>query len=492
MTSESQRLPFLLPIALIVVSIALWQLAPLDVAWTPWSCLMAMLVFGYYALAVARFPGFFSWFALSYSSLFLLWPVVTGVFHASLPADAETYVNYCSLAVIGSQLFILGYELASDSGPQRRHWFRVYHVSHTRLATAVYLLFLANAFALALRVVEAGSFSALATSTRVDSKLSAGPLAQLATYCFAVGTVLYPLLPVYLKQNRMRVFGWLPLIAVVEIATFLALRTRTLIIVHSVAFLVGYYLVERRVTFSGHQVKKRTLGLSYTERGALVLFAVALVAMGFVLRTFRGQYERARSLTDIQVSVAASARYAFQSGAVNYAPVTCDALAVVPRCHDYLHGQSYYRLLFVPVPRAVWPNKPENTQRVMAQLLNPNAVEVQTSPVGIIGDLYVNFGFYGILGMLVFGYCFGLLDQRTGLNNILLMSVSFGMVFHLARGGFTNPILNLLVYGVVCKTVASFISTVPAQMRNTALRQRLRSRPPARMSAPSCTSNQSV
>jgi hypothetical protein len=52
---------------------------------------------------------------------------------------------------------------------------------------------------------------------------------------------------------------------------------------------------------------------------------------------------------------------------------------------------------------------------------------------------------------------FRTLDKGSGLVTALFLSVSFAMVFHVVRGGFTNPITTMIVYGFVANLVGKYI-----------------------------------
>jgi hypothetical protein len=142
--------------------------------------------------------------------------------------------------------------------------------------------------------------------------------------------------------------------------------------------------------------------------------------------------------------------HTFAGGDLGYALFMRRALTLYPHEHAYLKGQSYYRMFFVPIPRSIWPSKPASTQRIFAAALDPkHQPKGITIPPGIVGDLYINFGYLGILGMVVFGIVFAQERYRT-LTDVLYLAGSGFWIFHLVRGGFTNPVLTLIVIWVAC------------------------------------------
>jgi hypothetical protein len=212
--------------------------------------------------------------------------------------------------------------------------------------------------------------------------------------------------------------------------------------------------------------RKPARGRPLGRRAVLVLVvfgALGLVGLSY-LRLARGLLEE-RGLAGLtEVDVGLALRYNLESGDLGFAPVVFDVIEEVPARRDPLRGQSYLRLLFTPIPRTVWPEKPLNTQRIVASWLRPD-VPGMTIPPGVQGDLYINFGLLGVLGFLAFGGLIGILDRQPGLTKLLCLGAGFVPIFHLARGGFTNPILLLVAVAVAGHVVARYVT---APVRGTA------------------------
>jgi hypothetical protein len=69
-------------------------------------------------------------------------------------------------------------------------------------------------------------------------------------------------------------------------------------------------------------------------------------------------------------------------------------LGLVPNHVDYLRGSSYLAVLTLPIPRALWPQKPGLVAgRVGATFFNSNF----GIPPGAVGEAYWNFGVPGVL-----------------------------------------------------------------------------------------------
>jgi oligosaccharide repeat unit polymerase len=80
----------------------------------------------------------------------------------------------------------------------------------------------------------------------------------------------------------------------------------------------------------------------------------------------------------------------------------------VPAQLDYQYGYVYYVQIVNPVPRFLWPEKPTlDTGLLMADLYGDvdertGEAHLTVSP-GLIGEMYLNFGWIGILGLSAFG-----------------------------------------------------------------------------------------
>ena len=83
-------------------------------------------------------------------------------------------------------------------------------------------------------------------------------------------------------------------------------------------------------------------------------------------------------------------------------------LEQTPQRIPYWWGETYFPLLVKPVPRAIYPNKPEDVaefRRVgQSYALLPAGNEINLFKVHQMGEMYINFGIVGVLvGMLILG-----------------------------------------------------------------------------------------
>lgn len=234
---------------------------------------------------------------------------------------------------------------------------------------------------------------------------------------------------------------YLPPVLTLFVVHFLIYRTRTLVVAAVIAWVVGQ--VAKRSFLSigyGSAARRGTLVL----RWAVVVAVPLLAVVGVSLRYARYVHSlQDYSLDEKRLTYIIGSTFA--GGDLGYSVFLRRAMTLFPESESYLWGRSYYRLLFTPIPRRIWPGKPENTQRVFARVLDPALGDTGTTiPAGIVGDLYINFGYAGVAGMLVFGVFFGR-ERYRGLTDIIFLAGSGCWIFHLVRGGFTNPVVTMVM-----------------------------------------------
>ncbi|MDC9819008.1 O-antigen polymerase [Pectobacterium polonicum] len=65
---------------------------------------------------------------------------------------------------------------------------------------------------------------------------------------------------------------------------------------------------------------------------------------------------------------------------------------------DFIHPLSgFIRIIFMPIPRTIWPDKPESVARLIAENYYPHAYQQGGGQLaGPVGDAYINLGVIGI------------------------------------------------------------------------------------------------
>lgn len=126
----------------------------------------------------------------------------------------------------------------------------------------------------------------------------------------------------------------------------------------------------------------------------------------------------------------------------------------VPQFHDFLHGDTYVRLLMFFVPSTIFPLKPEETQRVFAGIVNPQAYSIgATYPPSLVGDSYINFGFLGVFLAIFLGvflkYSQNILNGNLSITKIALGATLVGFTVLLLRGTFNGAYNIIFIWFLV-------------------------------------------
>jgi hypothetical protein len=279
------------------------------------------------------------------------------------------------------------------------------------------------------------------------------------------GGLGFVLIPVYARQRFIQAVLITCIFILVDAFLMLAFRVRTPIVLHLIGISVGFLYLRHRVVFSKESKPKKKKRLKVINSRQILVrmaFFILIVGMlGIYMRMVRGFIGNAKDLSVLRQDLSQAVEFALAvddavGGDFGYTPTVFKVIEFVPQEHDYLKGQSYYRLFFIGIPRFIWDDKPLNTGIVVGRWLYPGTV-VQSNPPGVMGDLYVNFGYLGILGFIVYGCLFAVFDNKKSLAYYIMVATSFGSIFHFARGSFTNIILQLLVLYMVSCLIQRFI-----------------------------------
>ena len=243
-----------------------------------------------------------------------------------------------------------------------------------------------------------------------------------------------------LKRPPKQAMFLIPLAALLFLH-FLLFRVRQAPIAVSQGYLLGSLSRYMFVTLKGRPLLGHIP--SYVKMTALVMIptlAVAAVSIRWVRAMYAtGQYDfSAESVEQITDST-------FSAGDLAVAYMVRMAVQKFPSEHEYLNGLSIYRLFLTPIPRFIWPEKPETSQRIFAGVLDPRLrAKGVTIPAGLVGDLHINFGPWGVIGMIVLGFFFAQ-ERYTSLASLMVLASSGAWIFHFTRGSQTGPVI---VFGV--------------------------------------------
>lgn len=128
------------------------------------------------------------------------------------------------------------------------------------------------------------------------------------------------------------------------------------------------------------------------------------------------------------------------------------AMMLTPDTIPYLAGATYYPLLFKPIPRFLWKDKPEeNSGQVYGHrynVLHPTD-RTTSANLSVVTEAWINGGWtvvvlsavaFGLLIHLLWAYLIG---EASGIGNAVL-----GMVF-IASGAATESSMNLVAGGII-------------------------------------------
>ena len=114
-----------------------------------------------------------------------------------------------------------------------------------------------------------------------------------------------------------------------------------------------------------------------------------------------------------------------------------------------LYGSSFLMIFLIALPRALFPWKPltaagDFTLELWPEKFNSNGT---TLPPGLIGELYMNFSWAGIIiGIFIIGFTYGLLWKKfkTDKNDVtytICFSIALSLLLHIFRGELSSPLL---------------------------------------------------
>lgn len=346
--------------------------------------------------------------------------------------DIEILRIYVILANVGILLFLMGNQILSN---QSRIISKIYLDKESADKT-IRIIFGVTILSIVLCFIDAGTLNIMNLS-RLELKGGTNLIRLIATFGFYITSIMFFLVFFTVKsRKKSNVLMWIVIFILIELVIFALFRTRSLMVAHSMAVMIGYY-------YSSFYAYNKYKNL-FTPKFTVLLLGVVLFITAISTRFFRGYLQPTSNLNDFNFDIGLFLERSIESGDIGYSKTVMRVIEYSLEHDILLYGQSYYRLLFTVIPRSIWPNKPENTQQIVADWLEPAAIGLSLPP-GIIGDVFINFGIFGVILMFVFGFIFSLFDNKMYIGNFLLWGTSATWIFHLVRGGFTNPIITFLV-----------------------------------------------
>jgi len=397
----------------------------------------ASLLYAYFFIRFLSTSFFFLTFFLM---LFFVEPVLYYLMEEQFQRNIFAVKGYALLTLCGLPLFLLGHALISRKSSLE---FVDVTYSEEKVGRVVVLMAIFTAVMIPLLYIDAGTTNIVSLG-RYELKSEGAGLRVIANFGLYVASLLFFFVFVQAKKKSVgELLIWVLLFLVFEVLIFLFYRTRTYLIAHTSAILVGYYY-SSYVFFDSGVLRITQDFRVKTNKGVIGAIGLALFALAITLRFFRGYLQPGQSTQDFDFNLSDFVRRSIEAGDLGYSVVVFDLLDLVPEQYGHIEGQSYYRLFFLLVPRFLWEDKPINTESIVGQWMRPELVGISIPP-GISGDLFLHFGFFGVAFMVLYGVAFGLIDRALSVRSFVLWAVSSTWIFHLVRGSFTNPIVIFLV-----------------------------------------------
>jgi hypothetical protein len=141
-------------------------------------------------------------------------------------------------------------------------------------------------------------------------------------------------------------------------------------------------------------------------------------------------------------------------------------LEMCPSQVPYQNGQTYYYLLVTLVPRFLWPDKPSVSEanqfyQLAFGITDVKALATTSISVGSMAEGYINFGWFGVIGIMMFIGIVLRIYERTFVanqSNTLLLAIGSALLpGFLAIEGQLAPYLG----GVVQQVILSFLVFLP-------------------------------
>lgn len=394
-------------------------------------------------------------FIVFYIMLFYLQPIYCYIFDNNiLPYSLDVHRIYASITINGIILFMTGNMLHKNKGSFKLYKRQAVDLNHINYFK---LLMLSISFVVIVLIITSKGIQYFIYGSRLGLREEMGYIGLILNYLGYIVSIVIFLVFFTLKKSRTKssIFVWFIFLIFIEAFYILAFRLRGFIVGHFLSAVMGLYfsdffIVVEETNKNSDKINKPKL---WFKKFKTLIWLAGILILAITFRFLRGFMEPGNSISNFNFDIRHFIKLSLLSGDLGYAHIVMDLIEIVPSVHNYLMGQSYYRLFFTIIPRFIWLNKPPNTQRIVALWLRPEVTGL-TLPPGIQGDLYINFGLAGIFGMILFGIFFNKLDSKHNFHNVIMWSASPVWIFHLVRGGFTNPLMIFFVIYIVTYIIA--------------------------------------
>lgn len=333
-----------------------------------------------------------------------------------------TNIYYLLLSIILLLSFIFGYYSSSVLKTKKKNYYYISNVNYIKIRFPILLFYLIYTYIFIFYVgTETGAYADEFTN---ESQLSL----YLQLIDKPIKLVFLFLLSVIVYSNK----NYYLIIALLYIALSLLSNTR-LDFVFSVIYWIGY----------GAYFKFIRIRLIY-----VVSFLFLMPFLATILLIKRIMKFDSNNIFEIfiELSEHLSLENVIESigDGVEFLQTYMTGLSVIE--DNFIHPFSgVIRLLFMWIPRTLWPDKPESISRIIAKEYFPQAYYAGGGQIaGPIGDAFINAG---VLGVMIYWIAIGFISSKSYSflkNNYNLPSSPYKVYVWLVYFSF----LSYLVYAV--------------------------------------------
>jgi hypothetical protein len=221
--------------------------------------------------------------------------------------------------------------------------------------------------------------------------------------------------------------------------------------------LIGFGLV-LQMAMSGNRIFVALYGLSFLtacwvyERKRLI--AAVLLISPLALLFFSGWASLRNDLSNIAENLPGYLERDIEGRAMTTLIDTTEGTNVMQLLHmindfgdkfDFFYGSTYTKAITFLVPRALYPNKPENYPAQIAKLYEPG--EVTSLGTTQLGELYANFGVFVVILLPSFTIMILFLSAKLTSkmeSQALLLAVLFLLMICFARASFEDNFITFV------------------------------------------------
>jgi len=244
------------------------------------------------------------------------------------------------------------------------------------------------------------------------------------------------------EQRLPNVAFWLYTVCAVALAALQG--SKAILFVFTFAMILVYHLLARRVS-----VAKLAL--------LLAIFVPILSIYTIYVREYV-VWGELRSLEATDSSLMLLWLLVTKEFAGNFVQLQALTLIVdrVPDVLDFQNGRTLLSMLTIAVPSGLYPDKYLTAPGVFTLSIEPDrwVREGTTLPPGLIGEMYMNFGWTGVfIGLVGFGAAFGWIRRivkQRGRDPVVvtLYALAVAMMAHYVRGELVSPTVLLLIFAL--------------------------------------------